>query len=409
MDEDFSWKIVYIACIFSLLILGFAYYLISPKESPYFTTEKMQKIAEFKTTRISGRKEGKKVWELFADEGWTDKDRIATYLIRVKDGKIYRNEKLIVTDLTAPKAKAYRHSEIVEVFGPGIKAYLELSRLSKNPDRPKSEWTRMTAKHMKYMPKEKRSIIRGDIELHQKNQSIYAQDISIDYDRSVADISNNVKVVRTDGYLTADFLQYYSDEERFEADGHVYLNLTEVEIKTEIKAKHASLYTDITKDIVISGNVETVQGKKYAVAQNGVYSQQKKELDLRGDVKAVFEKAKAILKEDTSEKLKSEEGRKILEEKTILTADELVFSTETGDARAKGSVVVTQKNREAKADSAVYNEQDEIIILTGDVFMKKEKVTPEAGEEWVKAKQVIISVKDETFEARGAVDAVFRL
>ncbi|MBU1026445.1 MAG: LPS export ABC transporter periplasmic protein LptC [Candidatus Margulisbacteria bacterium] len=409
MDENISWKIVYIACIFSLVILGLAYFLISPKESPYFTTEKMQKIAEFKNTRVSGRKEGKKVWELLADEGWTDKDRIATFLNRVKQGKIYRDEKLIVADLTAPRAKAFRHSEIVEAFGPGIKAYLELGRLSKNPDRPKSEWTRMTANYLKYIPKEKRSIMQGDIELHQKNQSIYAQDISIDYDRSVADISNNVKVVRLDGYLTANFLQYYSDEERFEADGHVYLNLTEVDIKTEIKSQHASLYTDIAKDINISGNVEAVQGKKYAVAQNGIYSQQKKELDLKGEVKTIFEKAKAILKEDTSKKLKSEEGRKILEEKTILTADELIFSTETGDAQARGSVEVTQKNREARADWAVYNEREESILLTGNVFMKKINATPEAEEEWVKAKQVAISVKDETFEASGSVDAVFKL
>ncbi len=123
---------------------------------------------------------------------------------------------------------------------------------------------------------------------------------------------------------------------------------------------------------------------------------------MKGATKAIFEKAIAILKEETARDLKNPEAKKILKEKTILTSDKLVFSTKTGDASASGSVFVSQKGREAKADHAEYNDKEEILTLTGNVFMKK-------GKDWVSAKKVIVTVRDETFEAEGGVEAEFKL
>lgn len=411
MDENLSWKIVYIATIFSLIILGIAYYYISPRESPFFTEEKMEKIAEFKNTRVSGRKEGRKVWEFFAKEGWTAKDREITYLFNVSKGMIYMDNELVVSQLNAPWAKTYRHSEIIEAFGhpegkekgpTKLNAYLELGKISEPKGKDRREWTKMTANYLKHIPKEKRSEITGNVALHKKDSSIYAQKIMIDHEQKVADISGNIKQTRKNGYLTCDNLKYFSDEERLKAEGHVYLNLSEGNIKTKVKAQQASLYSDINKDINIFGKLEAVQGKKFAVAKEGIYSQRKNELFMKGDTKAIFEKAQAILKEKTAKDLKSPEAKKILKEKTILTSDNLVFSTRTGDASASGSVFVSQKGREAKADHAEYNDKEEILTLTGNVFMKKKK-------DWVSAKKVIVSVRDETFEAEGAVEAEFKL
>jgi lipopolysaccharide export system protein LptA len=100
--------------------------------------------------------------------------------------------------------------------------------------------------------------------------------------------------------------------------------------------------------------------------------------------------------------LKNTEAKKILKEKTVLTSDELIFSTRTGDARASGSVIVSQRQREAKADRAVYNDKDETLLLSGNVFLKK-------GKDWISCRKVIVSVKNETFEAIGSVEAEFKL
>lgn len=409
MDENLSWKIVYIAAIFSLVIMGVAYYLISPRESPFFTEEKMEKIAEFKETRVSGRKEGKKVWEFFAEEGWTTRDREITHLKQVSNGNIYMDDSLVVTKLFAPRAKAYRHSEIVEAFGSPIRAYLELGRMSESDQKDQTEWTRMNAKHLKYIPHQKRSEIDGDVELHKKDSSIYAQKIVVEHEHKIAHISENVRLRREDGNLRADRIQYLSREEKLEAEGKVDLKIIESGVLTRIRADRASFFTDMAKDMRISGSLEAVQGKKLAIGQEGVYSQQKKELLIKGGVKAIFEKARAILRDETVGKLKGPESKKMLKEKTVLIADKLVLSTSGGDARAAGSVHVTQKGREAKSERAVYDDKKELLTLTGNVFMKKQNSAPSGEEEWVSAEKVVVSVKDETFEAVGSVEAEFKL
>lgn len=409
MDENLAWKVILVAAIFSLIVMGVVYSFLSPKESPYFTEEKMEKIAEFANTRVSGRKEGKKVWEFYADEGWTGKNRHVNYLYNVKDGKIYSQSKLVVYNLIAPRAKAYRRSEIVEAFGfledkpkgkSKLSAYINLGRISKGDQ--KSEWSKMRANQLKYFPKQKRSEISGDAALYKRDSSIFAQRIIVYHEQKFADVTDDITLRRKDGRLQADFLKYYSEDEKLEADGHVDINIIEGKTKTRLKANHASFYTEMSKNMDLQGNLEVAQGKKLAISNSGVYSQKRKQLTLRGKVKAIFEKAKVLLKAETVKKLKTEEGKKILKEKTILTSNQLIISTKTGDAQASGSVVVTQKGREAKANHAVYDDKTEIITLTGNVYMKK-------GKEWVKAKKVVVSVKNETFEAVGAVEAEFKL
>lgn len=410
MDENISWKIVYVACIFSLIILGIAYYLISPKESPFFTEEKTEKIAEFKETRVSGRKEGKKVWEFYAQEGWTTKDREITYLSKIRQGEIYKGGKVVVHKLTAPYGKAYRHSENIEVFGlpegqkegpSQLKAYLALGRFSQTRKEEQDEWTKLVANSLKYFPAEKRSFMEGNVELHKKDSIIYAEKIIVDHERKIADITGKIKIKRKDGVFHADSTQYTSDDERLEASGNVDLNIVDGALKTRIKSDRASFFTNMAQDMSIAGNLEVAQGKKIAVAEEGIYSQKRKELAMKGKVRAIFEKARAILKDETVKKLGNPEARKILKEKTVLTSEALVFSTHTGDATASGSVFVSQKGREAKADEAVYDEKNETLTLSGNVSLKKE-------EDWVSSRKVIVSIRDETFEAIGAVEAKFK-
>jgi lipopolysaccharide assembly outer membrane protein LptD (OstA) len=399
MDEDLSWKIILFAALFSLALMGGVYFLISPKDSTYFSEEKEEKVAEFTNTRVAGRKEGKKIWEFVAKTGWSSRNREITHLFGVTEGVIYKSGNPVVTQLIAPHAKAFRRSNVVEIFAEKkpLHSYINLGTIS---GRPSKEWSKLSAKYLKYMPKSDQIEISGNVSLIKKESSIYSQKIIINTENNYADISDNVRLKRKDAILFSDMMKYFSNDEKIEADGHVDITIDDKKIKTRIKANHAILFSDINRDILLDGNLEAVQGKKYAVADSGIYSKVKRDLLLKGNVKAIFEKARAIIKESTANKLKSKEAKNILKEKTVLTSNQLVFSTRTGDANASGSVFVSQKGREAKADRAVYNDKSELLTLTGNVFLKKKT-------QWVKAEKVIISVKDESFEATGQVETEF--
>jgi len=408
MEENLSWKIVYLATIFSLIILGIAYYLISPRESTYFSPEKTEKVAEFENTRVEGRKEGKRVWEFFAKAGWTAKDQEITYLTGVSQGQIFRKDgTLVVHDLRASQVRVFRHTEIVEAFGSAeakaglLTAYLDLGKFAAQP-KNKSDWTRLTADYIKYIPAEKRSEILGHVILAKRGSLFNGDRINVNHDQKIADISGNIYIKRKDGILQADAVQYLGETEQINADRNVKLNLRENKIRTFIRCNYAQLSNDTEKDIILVGSLEVLQGKKLAVAPEGIYSKTLKGLILRHGAKATLEKAAAILKAETVKKLRNTDTKETLKRRTVITADELFFSIKTGDARARGGVVVTLKGHEARADSAVYNDKNEILTLFGNVFMKR-------GDLWVRCKQVVISVRDETFEASGVAEAKFKL
>ena len=402
MDENISWKVVIMAAVFSLFILGIAYYFISPQGSEYFSTEKTEKIAEFKNTRVEGRKEGKRVWEFFAKSGWTSQGQEITHLSEVYNGQIFKDGNLTVTNLSAPRAKAYRRTEVIEIFGPPVKARMDLGKFAPHP-KDKKEWIRLTADSIKYSPAEKSSEMSGKITLAKKDFSILADKINVDHDKKIASIASPLEIRRKDGALKADSGQYLGETEELKAAGKVSFDLMDNKIRTIMKCNDASLSTDHEKDIRLSGSLEAVQGKKIAIAQEGTYSRQQRNLLLKGKAKAIFEKARAILKEKTVQKLHNPDTKKILKEKTVVTADEIVFSTKTSDAKASGNVIVTQREREAKTDAAVYDDKTEILTLTGHVAMQ------EKDGDWVNAQKIIVSIPKETFEAIGSVEAKFKL
>ena len=87
---------------------------------------------------------------------------------------------------------------------------------------------------------------------------------------------------------------------------------------------------------------------------SAVYNKNGKDIRLKGKVKAVISKAGALIKEETAQKLRDNETKEILKEKTLQTSDSLILSTLNGDYRAEGNVIVEQKNRIAKSDTAEY-------------------------------------------------------
>ncbi|MFH1361088.1 MAG: LptA/OstA family protein [bacterium] len=409
--DQISWKIVYLATTFSLLVLGIAYYFMSPQDATFFSDEKTEKIAEFKSTRVSGRKQGKKIWEFSAIEGWTITDRSATFLKDVTDGDLYINEKLAVTKLVAPLAKVYQGSEVVEAFGyptgekkggSKLSALLNLGRMSDPEDKKATEWTKLVADSLKYDPNKKVSEIRGDIKLAKKDSTIYSQYMMVYHEAKTATIHGDLRLERQDGVLRSDKLFYYSQDEKLEAKDSVNITIRDKGLTTKIKTNQAIFYNDITEPMTFYGSIEVSQPKKLAIAKQGFYSQKENKLVLSQDVKAIFEKASAIIGEDSAKKLKGEKEQGVLKEKTLLNSDKLVFSTRSGDATAQGSVHVTQKGKEAKSDQAIFNDESDILTLTGNVYIKQE-------DGWVSARQVIVSVTDETLEATGSVEAKFKL
>ncbi|MBU0573149.1 MAG: hypothetical protein KKH83_01580, partial [Candidatus Margulisbacteria bacterium] len=395
-----------IAVIASFILLFTIYFIVTPKSGSLESGENIEKIVEFKDTYVAGHEEGRKSWRFYAEYGWSGKNKDITFLQNVSDGKVYdKKGYLLVTDLEAYMVKAYRNSKDIEAEG----QYDSLKKtplmtyiaIAKKDGSKKRKFAYLKADRLKYYHNRETTELNGHIYVKEKELSLWADRMNIDHNKETADLQGDITAKRQDIDLTCQKLIYDSGKEQLMArDG------LSVDIKGTspalVRAEEIVLFNDTEKDVLLNGNVNAAQGKKIAVADNASYNKARKSLLLRNNVKTVLEKGKVILNEGTVEKLKNREARTLLEKKTLLNSDELLISTENGDAMARGNVFVYQKGNEAKSDSAVYSEKNESIELTGNVYMIKEG-------KWVKAEQVNVSVKDETFEAVGGVEAKFKL
>lgn len=400
--EQTPWRAIIVAAAASLILLFGVYYWVLPKEGSLEKPEAIEKTAEFRNTYIAGHQEGKKSWKFFAKYGWTGQNRDLTTLEMVEHGQIYdKQEALIVDQLTAPRVVAYRASKNIEASGSSTEALSARIAIAQKRPGQKRKFAFVITDQLYYYDSDKRTELHGDILVREKGLTLKASQITIDHQQETATLQGNISAIRNDLTLKCDKLVYYASNEASAAQNGVQINL-KGKSPSKVKADSVHLYNDDKKDVQINGNIRLAQNRKQATADQAIYNKVHKTIDLSGKVSTILEKGKAILKEKTAKKLKNKEAKSLLETKTLLSSDHQTISTDTGDARAYGSVLVTQKNHQAKSDKAVYRDKDETVALTGNVYMKKDN-------KWVKCQQVTVSVRDETFEAVGKVEAEFKL
>jgi lipopolysaccharide assembly outer membrane protein LptD (OstA) len=390
MDDNLSWKSILFGVFFSLIILGLAYWLISPREATFFTEGKSTKIAEFRNLFLSGRREGKSSWKFFAQEGWTSRDKEVTVLSGVKHGQIFSGQaEPLVTQLSALEMKVWPRTEVIEASG-RIKTKFNLGKNGKK------DWATITGRQLKYLNADKRTEISGEVSLVKKDAVIHTDKMIIYHQDKTADLQGAVRLRRRSGRLLADSLRYFNEEERLIAERHVRLSIIDGKQKTAVRANLIAFYLDPAKEMRFSGSVEVDQGRNIAQGQEGSYLEKTKEVGLKHHVKAIFSKSAEAAR------AKSPTAKEILKGQTLLTADELVFSTQTGNAQANGSVQVRQKGKEAKSDRAAFDDKSDLLVLTGHVYLKQ-------GDRWIQCRQINASVSSESFQAIGSVEAEFKI
>ena len=332
-----------------------------------------EKIAVFKQVHMSG-KEGDHSWEIFAKEGWTGRDRNVTTFEFITKADIDKNGRRFIKNLTARRMRISKNKDIeifkkVEEDKDGkqyLNALIDFNAVSNK--KKERKFSSLTADNIKFNPDTKKAVIAGNIRILKDKLLIKAELITLDLDKNIASFEGRSFFSKEDSKLFANSALAYFDEDK----------------------------------IFMSGSIEVTQKNKSAVSDIADYDDNAKTIVLSSNVKATIKKLQNLIKEKSAKKIKEEETKKALQEKTLITCDKLIISTEKGDCSAYGNVLVSQKEKEAKADEAFYQEDSESIVLTGNVYMKRKN-------DWVKANKVIVSVEKETFEAVGGVETTFKV
>lgn len=398
--EQTPWKPILFAALGSFVLLFVVYFFALPKQD---LPQKTDKILTFDSSSITGRKDGKKIWEFSAAAGWVGENGDITNLKEIKSGTFYKNGEPLIKNFTAEAVAASRASKLVEAKN----AAADIAITGKN----KRKFARIRTDYFKYDPNREYSYLAGGIRLIEKKTTLFSDAAEIDHNKGIASLSKNISIKRKDISLNCEKMTYAADNEEIFAEDNIRASISGKEI-TRIKANSLKMYVDEAKNVEAKGSIEAIQGKKAAIAEEAIYNETKKTIILSRKVETVIKKGRALIKEETARQLNDKKVKGLLEEKTLQYSDTLILSTISGDYKASGNIIVKQKGpsrqglaeaeKEAKADRADYSDRHETITLTGDVYLKEK-------ERWVKCQKVVVSVKDKTFEAIGKVEAEFKI
>lgn len=332
-----------------------------------------EKIAVFRNVRMSGV-EGADSWELQAEEGWTSRNKRDTILENVSGARIERNGRVLIKELSARRLRISNRKDI-EIMKQAdeekngrqyLDALIDFNAVSNK--RAKKDFATLTADKIDFNPDSKKAVIQGNAEILKGKLRIRSGKMVLDLDKDMAT---------------------FEGRSNFSNDG------------SKLSSNSAVALFD-RDTIDMSGSVEVIQKNKTASSDSAVYDDDARTIVLSSNVRAVIKKLQNIVKQKSAAKVKGAEAKQALQETTMIDCNKLMLSTLNGDCTASGNVLVTQKEKEAKADKAVYSEDTEKIILTGNVYMKQK-------DNWVKADKVIISVDKETFQASGSVETTFKV
>ncbi|MES4787729.1 MAG: hypothetical protein C4294_20120, partial [Nitrospiraceae bacterium] len=99
---------------------------------------------------------------------------------------------------------------------------------------------------------------------------------------------------------------------------------------------------------------------------------------------------------------RDEEEKKALQSPAELVADRVVIYLGSRNSTAQGNVRVRHAGRTAVADRADYDDLEGRIVLSG-----RRVRLERADGSWLEAERVVASLREDVFEAFGAVDTTF--
>ena len=184
-------------------------------------------------------------------------------------------------------------------------------------------------------------------------------------------------------------LEWFEKEKYYLAKGNVILRKEGVTLKANIIKADYILQNgeNVLKKIIAKEKVILTKENTKATGQYMTYNLENKVVRMTGPFQTFsspsgyLESKKNIIYDDVNNKAEAQGNVKIiLSNKTIIYADNVIANFEPTNkylkkAIAKGNVIIENKakGRKSKADLGVYNPNDEIIRLTGNVVIINQK------------------------------------
>ena len=250
------------------------------------------------------------------------------------------------------------------------------------------------AARVRYDIRRRSAQAEGGTILTQGDLTVRAGRMKFELDAQLVAAAGGVTVTQGTSTLTGTTLQVNLKAKRAEVVGEAQLVRTapvgaapageQPREETVIRATRLQIRWDVN-EAQAEGGVSVRRGTVAVRAQQARYSEAADRLDLDGGV------------------VVEEFGDQSITAGATLACERLVVFLRERDMEASGKVTVTQKGRTATGERGAYSEKAKRIVLTGGVQLQDEEGNV------IRADRVVIDLEDETFEASGNVETIFKV
>lgn len=281
--------------------------------------------------------------------------------------------------------------------------------------------TTLTAPSFRYEVTPQITHAAGGVTVIQPDLTLRSQSLRYQSKEQIAFAETNVELVTKDSRLTGPNLWANLAEKRGEVKGpsrlvrkggpppagreqdRVMVALAKED--TTITAERLMTFAWAkTTEATAEGNVRIDQVDKKARGETAVYSEARDRIELVGSVRLDQVSGQWLVRERLAGEPKTEEERKALESPAVVTGDRVVITMSTRNSVVTGNVRITQAGRSAVGDRAEYDDATGKIVLTG----RRARMDRDDGS-WLEARTVVVSLKEDTFEAFGEVETTFSI
>lgn len=252
------------------------------------------------------------------------------------------------------------------------------------------EGTRLRARNLRFLHRERVAFAEGEVRLLNDRWTLDGERLRADLQNRTAEVQGPARWVRKGGPPPPG------------REGDRILAALSKEDTVLRADRRLTVDWARTEEATAEGNVRLEQVDKRARADEGTYSESKDRIELVGRVRLEQTSGQWLLRERLVRPPRSREEEEALSSPAVLEAQRVVVQLGSRNALAVGSVRVTQRGRSATGERAEYDDQEGRIVLSG----RRVRLEREDGS-WLEAQRVVVSLKEDTFEAYGAVDTTF--
>ena len=401
-------------CIFILVIIAL-YTELQPPDKPG-----NGKLIEIQGSVLRGFDHGHLSWQVVCQYMWAGQNKSIFLAQKIHKGQVLdKSGETILKNIVADNIQVNsEHQSFLAQNNLSAQFLQRLKEESKNP-----QLITITADEFQYLGDANQGFFRRRVILKKgKSQIIPKNNLEIDTDKNIASIQQGFTMISPQFITSGNVMSIDIDQDVAELTENLYIIRKADTLSTDAKktldprektfrlqrsfitCDSLMMTKEATHNIInAQGHIHAWQGDKHLTGDQGHYSEKDHLFILENHVQFQAKTLGWILDSRRKKTFKNKDMLKALGMPIDVRCQKVEFNSALKTLVLQGKVVITQPDKEIHCEKLVYTDSDNVVTLEGNVVIEKENA------DTFRCESLRLDLEKEAFSAKSSVRSLFKL